>query len=331
MTQHAASPVPSVDLIRRKWEYGRNAPAIRRWTHRMASLSPAEQQLLMIGVALEEGDLPMIEQGGFAYFEPAEHDQRLISTNKGLSDENTSETDARSTSARATPMGSGPTSACPETRTSEANAGTSARQQVVRRYSGVGEVVDEDASQLALFFPQFSPALLDPKLRLWYREGWLQPLSWWPVRFGVRLYYDEEPEALPLVCVSPPPHPKAPHMWLQVRNGVRFRSLCYTFAPDGTIVRGRSREDGAAEVLRQSVMWLLRYLVWSQFGFWPGADVAHDPATIERLTKPDDPCPAHSWRQYGECCRPRILAQLRSQPFSRDGVRAAAHVVNRAG
>ena len=140
------------------------------------------------------------------------------------------------------------------------------------------------------------------------------------------MFYDSVPEALPLVAVAPALHPHAPHIWSMVRNGQRLRTLCYTFAPDGTIVRGRGADDDGAEVLRQATMWLMRYMVWSHFGFWPGEEVAHDAATVERLTRPADPCPTHTWRTYGECCRPRVLAALRQAASMRDGIAPTARI-----
>lgn len=130
-----------------------------------------------------------------------------------------------------------------------------------RVYRSIGEVIMEDTAPLAVYFPQFSPALWDPEIGLWYREGSLRPLRAWPATYIVRMYYQEVPEALPLLCVSPTLHPRAPRMWLNVRNRRRVRSLCYTYAPDGTVVRGRNWDDKGAEVLRQDVMWLLRYIV----------------------------------------------------------------------
>lgn len=326
MTRHTSIPTPTRALMLRRWETGPHAKQIRDWAQRMGQLSRTGAELLAVAVALEEGDLPLIEQYGFAQFRPTDSDHRLVSPVPQDHDELAREAESGVPSASTTAVGSGATAGRACAQAAGAEAGAPVRDVSLRGYGSVGEVIAEDSRGLALFFPQFSPPLYDLKLRLWYREGWLQPLRWWPSQFGVRLYYDLVPEALPLVCVAPPFHPNSPHLWQQVRNGVSFRSICYTFAPDGTVVRGRDYDDDAAEVLRQSLMWLLRYIVWLEFGFWPGEDVGHDPTTIERLTRPTDPCPAHSWRRYGECCRPRILDQLRRRDQLRFGVAPGARV-----
>ena len=309
------------DLIQRDWQRGPNAKAIHQLVGRISEFLPTEVELLRVAVALDAGDLPLVEQGGFADFPPVDTDHRLVTPSTGEFSEYTHEDHMGPAT-----LGPGTTSRRSRTGSGTAEARASTRGVARRSYRDVGEVIAEDTSPLGLYFPQFSPAIWDPQIQLWYREGWLKPLRWWPTIFGVRMYYHEIPEALPLLCVSPALHHHCPHTWQNVRGGVRFRSLCYTFAPDGTIARGRSRDDNGAEVLRQGVMWLLRYLTWRQFGFWPGEDVAHDARTIERLTKPTDPCPAHNWRRYAECCRPRILAELQAQRERRYGVAPQARV-----
>jgi hypothetical protein len=267
----------------------------------------------MIAIALEEGDLPLIHQCGFAEFEAAANDHRIITTD-GAYDERECEKGswaaARDAGEGTATVGSGQTAGNPATTSTEAAAGTAARRDFGWT---LAHSVEEDSRDLSVYFPQFSVVLFDPKLRLWYREGWLQPLEALHVRFPTQLYYDDQDaRALPLLVV-PDLQPNAPHLWQHTRNGFSFRSLCYTFAPDRTIMRGRSPADTAAEVLRQGVVWLLRYMVWCRFGFWVGADVGHDPAEIARSTKPDDPCPTHSWRPYGACCRPKHLEVIKQR------------------
>lgn len=323
-------PSPSVDLIRRDWESGPHAELIRAWSARIPHLAPARRTLLLVGVALETGHLPLIEPYGLAEFRPVTTDHRLLLPAEDHHETThttaTSDPASRPSAPRPSAVGSRTATWGADPGAQGAETGASARQQLIRGYRSVGDVITEDAAPLALYFPQFSPVLWDPDLRLWFREGWLQPLRSWPCRFGVRLYYEVDPYTLPLVCVRPELPSNTPHLWLQTRSGIQFRSLCYTFAPDRTIVRGRGEDDDAAEVLRQAVVWLLRYLVWKEFGFWPGADVGHDPATLERLTRPSDPCPVHSARRYGECCRPRVLAELSRRRELRCGIQSSARV-----
>jgi hypothetical protein len=320
MSRQEGLDPPERSLMHRRWEHAPNAPAIHRLATGLSRRPAREIALFRVALALETGQLPLVGQYGYAYFPEAVSDHRLIILHTGENDEDTTPP------APQAALGAGPAAGRSSAEAEGAEAGAPARQCVRSEYHGVGDVIEEDARSLAVYFPQFSPALWDPRLCMWHREGVLQPLRWWPERFGVRMYYEAEPTALPLLCVSPSVPANTPHMWRQVRNGVQFRSLCYTFAPDGTIVRGRSAEDDGSEVLRQGVMWLLRYITWRRFGFWPGEEVGHDPETIERLTRPSDPCPAHSGRRYGECCRPRILTALRRRQALAHGVNPATRV-----
>lgn len=296
-----------------RWEVGKHRRPILGWISRFPILPRRKQQLLLVALELEEGQRPWIQQYGFATFERPDSDHRLIETLTSTGDENEdpdlpSQGPAPAPSREATWSAPGRAPAEAE----EAEARSSIRGARPRLYGSVAEVIREDSAPIALYFPQFSVVEWDPDLDLWFREGWIQPLTWWPVRHAVRLCYeDADPTALPIVRISPPPRPRTPHVLMVRRGRLRFPALCYTFAPDRTIVRGRREDDDGAEVLRQVVMWLLRYHVWTEFGFWPGQDVAHDPVTIERLTRPDDPCPFHSWRRYGACCRRRVLQQGR--------------------
>jgi hypothetical protein len=326
MTHPYSQLRPARSPLYREWESGPNAAAIRHWVECIGRLTPAKAGLFRVGVALEVGELPLIEQYGSAGFVLVDTDHRLVVPHAGDEHENAYETASGQSPVWAPSGSTGAAAGRTNAGSSSPEAGSAARERVIRQYAGVGEVMDEDARGLALFFPQFSPALLDLRLGLWYREGWLQPLEWIPRRFLMRMYYPPQPSALPIVTVSPDLRADAPHMWLQVWREVRFRSLCYTFAPDRTIVRGRGEDDDAAEVLRQVVVWLLRYMVWDQFGFWPGVDVGHDPETIEALTHPSDPCPTHNWQPYGACCRPRVLAAIERRRRDRHGIHPSARV-----
>lgn len=296
-----------------RWEAGKHSRRILKWVSRFSSLGYRKQQLLLVALELEEDHRPWIHQYGFAVFERRDCDNRLITNVRTTGDENEGP-DPSPPGPAQTPSWEAARSSPGRTpsETEEAEARSTLRGFRPRPYGSIAEVIAEDSGPIGLYFPQFGPVQRDPDLALWFREGWLQPLKWWPARHTVRLCYeDADPTALPIVRISPPPRPGAPHVLTVQRRDRCFPAVCYTFAPDRTIVRGRGEDDDGAEVLRQVVMWLLRYQVWMEFGFWPGQDVAHDPATIERLTRPGDPCPFHSWRRYGECCRPRILERGR--------------------
>jgi hypothetical protein len=314
------------DQIVRRWEVAPNHRSIQGELRCWASLTTADRDLLLIGIALEEGDLPLIHQYGFAEFEAVAKDHRIINPAGAYHERDDEKSPGPATGhpwQGPSALGSGPAPG----HTTAASAEAAARPST-RRGAGwtLGCSVEEDSRDLGVYFPQLSLILFDPHLQLFYREGWLQPLSQVGARFPVRLYYDDqEVRALPLVVV-PNIRRDAPHMWSNVRNGVTFRSLCYTFAPDRTIVRGRSPADTAAEVLRQAVVWLLRYMVWCRFCFWPGADVGHSPEEIEANTKPHDPCPAHPWNLYGNCCRPKILTSIKPRPTAGIGINPARRI-----
>jgi hypothetical protein len=320
-------PVPQSTLMSREWERGPNAARILGHALRLGSMEHERRELFQMALALETGELPLIEQGGYAVFPAVENDHRLITPRQ---DGTNAITDPYSAppSSRSAAVGTRASAGRPTATPAAAEAGPAARGGITRGglYS-LGDVISEDTSPLAIYFPQFSPPLFDRQVGLWYREGWLRPLLGLANSFDVRLYYDVEPLAQPLVVV-PAIGAATPHQWKHTRRGVDFRSLCYTFAPDGTFQRGRSRDDNAAEVLRQAVMWLLRYIIWREFGFWPGEEVGHDPAEIERRTRPSDPCPAHAWRSYGDCCRRHILQVLQRRDDLRFGVNPAARIAD---
>lgn len=300
------APLPTAELIRREWARNSNAGVIAKIAASIENMTRAEIQLFEAGLALEEGDLPWIGQYGFAHFEKQIVDHRVINTNSG--DEHAKRSSTGETQqSRETSVGSRSSTR----RTASAASQTGSRSSPRRRvYRSIAEVIAEDSSPLHRYFPQFSPPLWDPQLKWWYREGWLWPLRTQPARFSARLCYEDDLYALPVVRILPDPVPQAPHVWKHVRNGLEFRSLCYTFAPDGSVVRGRG-DDVAAEALRQCVVWLIRYSVWLRFSFWPGEDVGHDAETIERNTRPGDPCPVHPGRIYETCCRPAVLQGVR--------------------
>ncbi len=298
------------DVIQRDWATGPNAARVLQIAAQAETLRPLDARLFCAGLALEEGDLPWIEQYGFARFDGGNADHRIIKPQLGVTNEQeTTPSETTERQAREATVDPG-SSTGRATSPSEETATWPSPWRSRADYRRVADVVEEDTIPIARYFPQFSTALWDPQLQWWYRQGWLHPLRWWPARFGVQLCYELHPMALPILRISPELHPRAPHMWQHTRHGLSFRSICYTFAPDGTIVRGRTRYDNGAEVLRQAVVWLCRYLVWLRFRFWPGVDVGHDPATIERETRPSDPCPVHPHRRYGACCRKRVLKKL---------------------
>lgn len=307
---------PSDDLLRQAWETSASADRILEVAEQIDSLTLREQALFTIGVRLEVGDLPAIAQGGSAHFEtvrPPDHRELGPQQTKG-GDNDEQRDDAGpapgEAEGSARRQAGGSTERRSSSRAEEAPAEPSVRRRATAAdsYDSVGAVVDEDRWELGVYFPQFPPALLyDEALDLWYREGALQPLSWYPARFLVRLYYEEEPIAPPIIRIAPEPPDDTPHLFRMARNGKRFKALCYFFAPDGTWVRGRYYEDNAAEVLRQVVMWLLRYVVWRHFGFFPGRGVTHEAEILLAETAPEDPCPFHPARRYRTCCRPRHL------------------------
>lgn len=317
---------PSDRLLQQAWETGPNAERIIAIGKQIDSLSARDQMLFTVGVRLEVGERPAIAQGGIAQFESARpRDHRELETEKrkgGEMDEQRQGTrsnpgdaegdarrQARGTAGRHSSSGTEKAAAQPPLRRREAE---------LESYDGVGAVAAEDQWELGVYFPQFPAALIyDEELELWYREGTLQPFSWLPAQFRVRLYYDQEPTAPPIIRIAPEPPDGTPHLFRMVRNGKRFKALCYLFAPDGTWVRGRFYDDNAAEVLRQVVLWLLRYLVWRRFGFFPGVGVAHDPKTLLDQTPPDGPCPYHPWRAYRSCCRPRHQKAVRKEQTDR--------------
>lgn len=316
-------PEPTDGLIQRDWSRSPNAKPILYWARRLKLLTPSERGLFVVGLRLEEGDLPWIEQHGEARFDPvapADHRDLFILAGRGgehdgPSARSTQGTATRSTEESAAGQAEGPAGRRAPAEASKAEAGSAVWgfPEGRRVYGNVGATMDEDRWELGLMFPGFSPPICDPDLRLFFREGQIQPLRWWPAAFRVRLYYETEAWRGMIVRIAPPPPKNTPHIFLMQRNGVRFPALCYTFSPDGTIVRGRSWDDGATEFLRQVVGWLLRYLVWTRFGFFPGEGVGHDPETLLSTVAPDGPCPYHADRRYEDCCRPRHRAQVRSR------------------
>jgi hypothetical protein len=295
---------------------------------RFLSLNQHDRELLQVGTDLESGVLPAIHQCGFAEFRPVENDHRLITPTPGVIDDETSHTSAAWT-ATAGQSGKGaaavgPGSAPIRTATEGAETREVARQ-LLRRTSKVVDVIEEDSRDLPLYFPQFtSQVLYDDRLRMWYREGWIQPLSWYAVRFSIRFYYPAQAMALPIITATPIRVP-SPHLWKQQLNGHEFFSLCYTFAPDRTIDRSRD-SDAATEVLRQVVLWLIKHLVWCRFGFWAGPEVGHDAFEVARATGVDDPCPTHTWMRYGDCCHLRHAAEISQRRALRFGINPARQV-----
>lgn len=297
------------------------------------SMNMMDRDLLLTGTALESGSLPLIHQYGFAEFRQVENDYRLITTTSGVVQDETSSSPPPGASAagnpgqRTAPLGSRSPTFHPPSEGAE--AGARAREQL-RASARLAEVVEEDARDLPLYFPQFtSHVLYDPDLRMWYREGWIQPLSWHPARFSIRFYYPPNPMGLPIILARPIRVP-SPHLWKQQSNGKAFLSLCYTFAPDRTIDRRRDG-DAATEVLRQVVLWLIKHMVWCRFGFWAGPEVGHDPVEVLHSTQPDDPCPTHSWQLYSECCRPAHVAEEKRRRPLRFGIDPAREVKRTIG
>jgi hypothetical protein len=289
---------------------------------RFLSLTSHDRELLEVGVALESGRLPLIHQYGYAEFRPESNDHRLLTIPQGVEQDETPHASVSGTATAEQPregppvVGSGP--AAVRTPTQGAEAGASAREQL-RRTAKLVDVIDEDSRDLPLYFPQFtSQVLYDDRLAMWYREGWIQPFGWHPARFLIRFYYPGEAMALPIIVADPIKVP-SPHLWRTASNGKEFLSLCYTFAPDRTVDRSRD-SDVATEILRQVVLWLVKHLVWCRFGFWAGPEVGHGASDIEQSTRPDDPCPTHTWMRYSDCCRPRHIAELRHRHALRFGV-----------
>ncbi len=319
-------PEANAELIRRKWDQGQNRSLVLQTMCQWSQLSIQDRELFLVGLELEEGYLPLIHQYGFAEFRPAA-DRRLIIPAEGAMHRECTESTpsgaatSRDSRSRAAAVDTGSSAVGARTAPVRAEAAGTEAESATRQQSRrleLGSLIDEDSRELNLYFPQFTRVFYDYSRKMWGRQGWLQPLKWLPMRFDVGFYYDDEPLALPIIVASPIQR-DAPHQWKQMRSGVQFYSLCYTFAPDGTLARGRD-PDVAPEALRQAVLWLIKYLFWSRFGFWPGADVGHDPAEIERLTRPDDPCPTHTWRRYGDCCRPGILMKLQARSALRFGI-----------
>jgi len=293
------------------------------------ALTTSDRDLLLVGVALESGQLPLVHQHGYAEFRTVANDHRLIIVNQGVIRDEAADSPAPRATA-AGQSGEGPSSlgaGAPAVRAAAegSQAGADPREQL-RQTVTLGQVIEEDARDLPLYFPQFtSQVVYDDKLQMWYREGWLKPLAWHPAHFTIRYYYPAEPLALPIIVAAPIKLP-SPHLWKQQANGHEFPSLCYTFGPDRTVDRRRDT-DVASEVLRQVVLWLIKHLVWCRFGFWAGPEVGHNPVEIFRSAKPDDPCPTHTWKRYGECCRPTHLAELDRRRPLRFGVNPARRII----
>jgi hypothetical protein len=289
----------------------------------------SDRDLLLVGVAMESGELPLVHQHGYAEFRPVVNDHRLITASHGVLQYEAADSPAPGTPAAgesregSSSVGAGPSPV--HSAAEGAQAGEAARQ-LLRTAVTLVDVIDEDSRDLPLYFPQFtSQVIYDERLRMWYREGWLQPLAWHNARFVIRYYYPEEPLALPIVVATPIRVP-SPHLWRQQCNGCEFPSLCYTFAPDHTVDR-RYETDIASEVLRQVVLWLIKHIVWCRFGFWAGAEVGHDPTEILRHARPDGPCPSHTWKRYGDCCRVAHLAEVERRRRLRYGINPARRIV----
>lgn len=320
-------PQPSPELIQRAWARSPHAEIILKWATRLSELDITDRALFAVALRLEEGDLPWIAQHGFAFFEPEDSaDHRLITqAEEGVDDdveghERPATRQAEGTTSRSTERSTRRRSAA-EAQEAEARASVRWDGGSARAYANVGEVMDEDRWELGVMFPGFSPPIYDRDLDMFFREGRLQPLAWFPATFVVRVYYEDSPKQLPIVRISPEPPPDTPHMFQMVRNRRSFRSVCYTFAPDGTVARGRGWDDTVAEVLRQVVVWLLRYLVWCRLRFFPGVQVGHSPAELLASLPSDAPCPYHADRPYGECCRPKHEAQVkRARPAQRSSM-----------
>ena len=306
-------------------ERRKNAVQIATWIRAFDTLSREDRELLLIGISLENDTNPRIHQFGYAEFSQVAHDHRLIHVSTG---EASRETADISTIRSAAEGHSGEGASAVGTRpaavrsTTKGTPSWAAARRLDRSGMNLGEVIEADSRDLPLYFPQFSSVIYDAERRMWYREGWLQPLSQDPTRFSVRFYYPREPMALPIIVATPIRVP-APHLWYLRRENLI--ALCYTFAPDRTVDR-RQHADVASEALRQGVLWLVKYLVWCRFEFWPGDEVGHDPAEIEQSTTPDDPCPAHTWMTYGRCCRPKHLQVLQHRRSIRFGVNPAKAV-----
>jgi hypothetical protein len=291
------------------------------WAARLDQLRPMDRGLFEVALRLEEGDLPWIHQAGFAEFAPAAPaDHRVISilAEEGGETNVESEPPDRAAPRAARGAATGAAGRASERRpaadAATAEAGTPVRVLSPRSYANVGAVMDEDRWELGTHFPQFSPPVFDKELNAFFREGEVRPLAWYPARFVVRMYYDPCPRALPILRILPEPPSNTPHLFRVGLNGRTFTAVCYTFAPDATVVRGRSWDDTATEVLRQLVVWLLRYLVWRRFSFYPGEDVGHDPRLLVMMVAPDQPCPYHAQNAYGRCCRPKHQAQASHLP-----------------
>lgn len=95
---------------------------------------------------------------------------------------------------------------------------------------------------------------------------------------------------------GPPPH---------LLNAIE--ALCVLFPADGAWVWGL---HGIRHYANYTAIWLAKHQAWIEarergVGLdhaWPGSVVGHDPAQLQRLLRPRDPCRCGSGKAYGDCC-----------------------------
>lgn len=289
---------PSAASIARLWARSPNAEKIRRVLRRFHALTQLEYALLLIGLDIEEGILPLIHPGGRASRREVLSDQRLIAVGDDVEYAHHVAVVLGTTAAPTTPA----ETATPRAQAEAAEASRPARARSVGRAVTLEEVVAEDKLGMAVWFPQFALGYVKDGRPAWC--GSLQPLAFVPHVYQVLAVYQPDPRAPLIVFVLQPViHPHAPHRFLD-------GALCTFFASSGCWIRGREGDD-LTELLRFAVVWLIRYECWLMFqGWWPGVEVPHNAEWLLANVRDDDFCPYHMPRLWGDCCKAPHLAEV---------------------
>jgi hypothetical protein len=68
------------------------------------------------------------------------------------------------------------------------------------------------------------------------------------------------------------------------------------------------------DFMSHALLWLVKWTVWDQADVWLGAEAPHDPYSLVRTIKPEDPCRCGMGKEYGKCHREQDLAFIKEHP-----------------
>jgi hypothetical protein len=298
-----------ISSIARLWARTPNAEKIQRTIARLHSLNPAERELLLFGMDIEEGILPNIHSGGRASRQTILSEARLIAVGEDVAYGD----HIAAVLGTASPPTEASASAAPGAQAEAAEAPRAPRGVAAVADLSIGEVVAQDELAMAIWFRQFALRRVNQGRELaWF--GAIRPLSFIGPYHLVAVYQPDPLAPLSIFVRHPPIHREAPHRY----DG---GALCTFFPPSGSWIRGR-KDDDVVELLRFTVVWLLRYECWRTFnGWWPGVDVPHDPAWMLANIGDEDVCPYHPpRRRWGECCKAKCAEVLEQQRAMARGI-----------